>query len=95
MTASELSEWEMLECIEPFGERAAWLRHAVLCALIVNINTPAEQPRATIEDFLPQTFVSKSKEAMDPAKLKAAMMMMMEQQNAWYAKQQEARGENG
>lgn len=95
MSASELSQWEMLECIEPFGERAAWIRHAVSCALLANVNTPADQPRATIEDFLPQTFVTKEPAAaMDPEKVKEVMMLVMAQQNAWAAEQERLRGEN-
>jgi hypothetical protein len=94
MSASELAEWEELERIEPFGERALWIRHAIQCALLVNINTPAERPRSSIEDFLPQTLVSKSSETMDPEQMKATMMLLMDHQNAISARQREAHGEN-
>ncbi len=90
MSASELSKWELMECIEPYGERAAWIRHAVLCALLVNINTPSDRPRATIEDFLPKTYIPKSNEQIDPVKLKQTMLMLMDKQNRWVAEQEAA-----
>jgi hypothetical protein len=89
MSASELAQWELMECIEPYGERAAWIRHAVLCALLVNINTPEGKPRATIEDFLPRTFIPKeTDQVVNAKKIKQAMMLLMEKQNQWVAEQE-------
>lgn len=97
MSASELAQWEYLECIEPFGERAAWIRHAALCTLLVNINTPADQPRADFDKFLPQTLqvrTSESSKPMDPANVRAVMQMIADHQNAIVARQKEVNGAN-
>ncbi len=88
MSASELSQWELMECMEPYGERAAWLRHAILCTLLVNINTPEGKTRATIEEFLPSTYRPKVDELANAKKLKQAMLMIMDRQNKLAAEQE-------
>lgn len=52
---TEFTTLQQLEEREPFGEYGAWMRTALLCATLVNINrTPGSAP-VEIEDFMPVT----------------------------------------
>lgn len=56
LSSEELTAWQIYEEMEPFGERAEYLRAASLCALLFNVNRGAKSKPATPEDFMPDTF---------------------------------------
>lgn len=98
VSSSDFTQWEMLEQIEPFGERAHYLRTAMLCALLVNINRVEGQPAAEIDAFMPSTMRvekvapenlagSEDEEMASPEAVRAIMFAFMEKQNAWYSQQ--------
>ncbi len=62
---SEFTALQHLELMTPYGERGAWLRHAVLCSILVNIHRDKSQPAAEIDDFMPESLRSKPP-AADP-----------------------------
>lgn len=55
MSGSEIREWELYEQIEPFGERRADVRAAMIASVIANANRdPKRKPSPfTIDDFMP------------------------------------------
>lgn len=55
LSSEELTEWQLYEQIEPFGERAEYVRWAALCALLVNLQRTKKDTPAKVEDFLPET----------------------------------------
>lgn len=54
LTYTELLDWLDYYCVEPFGERRADLRNAVLCCLIANANRDPKKKDKPFEvkDFL-------------------------------------------
>lgn len=52
MTARELVEWELLEKIEPFGEKRADYRAALIAQQIVNVAIIKPSARKKIDAFL-------------------------------------------
>lgn len=98
MTSEDLVYWEILEQMEPFGERAQYIRNAMVCALIVNSNRGPNSTPATMDDFLPATLrsrqpdsgepVASDGEAANPEAIRAIMSALMMKQNQWIASQE-------
>jgi len=56
LTSRQLTEWMAFYRLEPFGERRADLRMAILAALIANVNRDPKKHREpfTVDDFMPK-----------------------------------------
>jgi len=53
MDSRELSEWMAYEQIEPFGERRADLRSAIIACVIANAWRSPNRPPFRVQDFMP------------------------------------------
>lgn len=55
MSGAEIREWELYEQVEPFGERRADVRAALVASVIANANRDAKKKPSpfTIDDFMP------------------------------------------
>jgi hypothetical protein len=51
-TSKELSELQVYEQVEPFGERRADIRTALVCQLLANINRSEKTKPFELEDFI-------------------------------------------
>lgn len=54
LSYTELLDWMDYYCVEPFGERRADLRNALLCSLIANANRDPQKKKQPfdVKDFL-------------------------------------------
>lgn len=52
MPGTEFVEWMEFEKLEPFGERRADLRSALICKVLADINTAPGRKKARLTDFL-------------------------------------------
>ncbi len=59
---TEFETLKLLEEREPFGEYGAWMRTALLCATLVNINRAPGSAPVEIDDFMPATMRTKRPE---------------------------------
>jgi hypothetical protein len=48
-----LTEWQIYESIEPFGEQRADLRAGIIASVIANVNRGKGQKPFTATDFMP------------------------------------------
>ena len=48
-----MSEWQAYFSLEPFGERRADYRNALLCCILANANRGKDQKAFEVSDFLP------------------------------------------
>lgn len=71
-TSEELTAWQLYEQMEPFGERAAYQRHAQLMAMLVNLTPRKNATAVKPEDFMPETF----KTPPEPADPRAALLAL-------------------
>jgi len=62
--------------LEPFGEDMDWLKFAMLCSLIANVNTGKRGKKFKAEDFMPKHFRNKVKQSA--AEMKAKMLGIFE-----------------
>ena len=54
--SEELTEWQLYEEMEPFGERAEWLRYATRQATFANsLHRKSSDKVHKLADFLPET----------------------------------------
>lgn len=53
MTSREFAEWMAYYGLEPFGERRADYRAALISSVIANVNRAKDQDPYPISDFLP------------------------------------------
>jgi len=54
LTLGEIEEWMHYCSRRPFGERAAWIRHGQLMALLANVHRDPKRPPFKPTDFIPQ-----------------------------------------
>lgn len=54
MPSRLLTEWMVFAKLEPFGERRADLRSAIVAATVANANRSKDQQAYKIEDFMPK-----------------------------------------
>lgn len=92
MSSEEFMQWELLEQLEPFGERAEYMRNALLCAILVNINRSKDSPAAELDDYMPPTLRAvrsepQGAEVATPEAVKLIMEALMEKQNTYLARQ--------
>ena len=80
--AGQFLKLQQLEQVEPFGERGAWLRHAVLCALLVNINRGKDQSPVEIDDFMPESLRSKPSAPSTPRDTSSGVLAFFEMAKA-------------
>jgi hypothetical protein len=57
-----LTEWQIYEAIEPFGEQRADLRAGIIASVIANVNRGKGQNPFTATDFMP--YLEKSKDEL-------------------------------
>lgn len=63
LSAQEITDWMVYEAMEPFGEAAAYQRHAMLLATLVNVLQQRKRvDQVTPEDFMPETMLPKTNE---------------------------------
>ena len=53
MSFNEFMEWMALERVEPFGERAAYLRTGLIVSTMANIHRDDKTPAYRPSDFMP------------------------------------------
>lgn len=66
ITAAEVDEWMAFARTMPFGERGAYWRHGVACALLANLHRDPKKSRP----FKPADFMPFGDEGAKPAKSK-------------------------
>lgn len=54
MSSREFAEWAAYYALEPWGEERADVRSAMICKVLADLNTPKDQPRHPLEDFMPK-----------------------------------------
>lgn len=54
LNSYELTEWYVYEQIEPFGERGAYFRNAMLCAIMANPHRKKGTKSLKVQDFMPK-----------------------------------------
>lgn len=72
LSSQELTDWIALAGLEPWDEELREdIRHAQLCALLVNVNRGKGQRAAKVEDFLPDWYGDrgKSRKATTPEQM--------------------------
>ena len=52
MSVAEFIEWQILESLEPFGDRRADIHAGIIAATIANVNRSAETPAFTPFQFI-------------------------------------------
>jgi hypothetical protein len=68
----ELTEWQIYEAIEPFGEQRADLRAGIIASTIANVNRGKGQKAFTATDFMP--YLEKEQEQSAEDATVAALM---------------------
>jgi hypothetical protein len=62
ISKQELEYWWLMERIEPFGEKAAWIRHGHLMAMMANIyRNPEKTEPFKWSDFVPASLIEEPK----------------------------------
>lgn len=80
LSAEEVTAWQLYEHMEPFGERAEYVRSAATCALLDNLLRPRKKgdQAATVADFMPDTFKEeKTPRESDPREAMFALAAAM------------------
>lgn len=78
ISAAEFREWQIYEGIEPFGEMGDYQR-----AMMISVALAGGKD---LIEFIPETMRGTSSSAQDPESMKALMMMLKEQQDAYLAR---------
>jgi hypothetical protein len=77
ITAKQFMEWEMYYRTDPFDERRADYRNAMLCALIANIVRGKKGKAFTADDFLLEFKELKAPTRNQSVQEKSNILMMM------------------
>ena len=93
----EFQEAMILEEIEPFGERAAFIRTGMLCSVIANVNRGKNDRVLKPEDFIPRwdEHVEEVIEPMDGHEFFSFFKRMKIQQDRHNEKMEEAKRKHG
>lgn len=65
MPLERFYEWMILEQLEPFGERADYLRAGIIASTIANCNRSSDHPAFKPDDFMPDFDGRKNREQTD------------------------------
>lgn len=64
MTHTEFVEWQVLERVEPFGERRRDLHTAMQMALLAQIHRGKKGKKKKVEDFIPDWWRERSRQSL-------------------------------